>query len=303
MPLSRRARRLLPVAFLLAVLLLCAAALVVGTRARLPVPGTADDPAAGARWPAEGQAAVVVGDGLVHGSGHQRPVPVASVTKVMTALVVLEREPLAVGEEGPVLTVTAADVADADRRRARSESVVGLGAGDRLTLRKALLALLLPSAGDVAHLLAVRTAGSEEAFVELMNARARELGLGSTRYVDASGYDPGSRSTARDQAVLARTALQDPAFAWLVRQRAVTLPTVGRVVTTNRLLGRSGFVGVKTGSTTPAGGCVVVAAHRRVDGREVLVVGAVLGQRGPDPLGVAFGEAERLVDAVAGPGS
>lgn len=304
MPLSRRSRRLLPIAFLLGVLLLASVVLVLVTRVRLPVPGAGPVTVGGreAVWPASGQAAVSVDDrDTIATSGRQRPAPVASLTKIMTALVVLDRAPLAVGGDGAVLTLTSADVVDTARRQARSESVVAVRAGERLTERQALLALLLPSAGNLAHVLALRTTGSEPAFVELMNARARGLGMSRTIYADASGFDPASRSTAHDQTLLARAALRNPTFAWLVAQPAVILPTAGPVTSTNRLLGRHGFVGVKTGSTTPAGGCLVFAAQRLVDGRPRLVVGAVLDQRGHAPLEAAFSASDRLVASVSDP--
>lgn len=300
MPASHRTRQLLPIVFLVGVLVLAAVLVLAVARVRVPVPGGGPDP--GAAWPSSGQAAVSRRDGeLSVSSMRQRPVPVASLTKIMTALVVLDRTALGVGDEGATLTITAADVLDTARRQARSESVVALTAGDRLTERQALLAVLVPSAGNLAHVLAVRTAGGDRAFVELMNARARGLGMSSTRYVDVSGFDPGSRSTARDQTVLARAALDNPTFAWLVAQHEVVLPGAGVVTTTNRLLGHRGFVGVKTGSTTPAGGCYVFAAHREIGGRPRLVVGAVLGQRGADPLGAAFSAAEQLVDSATDP--
>jgi D-alanyl-D-alanine carboxypeptidase (penicillin-binding protein 5/6) len=306
MPLSRRTRSLLPIALVLVVILLGLAVLIRATDVRLPVPGGGGERPADRQttWPTAGQAAVsVTGHDDPASSGLQPPVPIASVTKIMTALVVLERAPLADGHDGDTLTITAADVVDTARRRAHSESVVAVRAGDRLTERQALLALLLPSANNVAHLLAERTAGTEAAFVQLMNARARSLGMSRTTYADASGVDPASRSTARDQTVLARVAMANPTFAWLVAQPDVTLPTAGTVTTTNQLLGVRGFVGVKTGSTTPAGGCFVFAAYREVDGRPRLVVGAVLGQRGNQPLRTAFGAAERLVDSVTDPSS
>jgi len=304
MPLSRRSRSLLPIALLLAVVLVALVVLMKASEVRLHVPGAGGGNGTDrqATWPAVGQAAVsVTGRDDMASSALQTPVPIASVTKIMTALVVLERDPLAAGHDGDSVTVSAADVLDTARRRARSESVVAVRVGDRLTERQALLALLLPSANNIAHLLAVRTAGSEPAFVDLMNARARSLGMNRTTYADASGFDPASRSTAQDQTVLARVAMANPTFAWLVAQRSVTLPTAGLVRTTNQLLGHRGFIGVKTGSTTPAGGCFVFAAHREVDGRPQLVVGAVLGQRGHQPLRAAFGTAQRLVDSVSDP--
>ena len=117
-------------------------------------------------WPVAGQAAfIATGDGRVSAGPRQDPAPIASIAKVMTAYIVLRDHPLASAEDGPAITVTAADVADTDRRSRQQESIVPVEAGERLTERQALQALLLPSANNVAALLARWDAGSVEAFV------------------------------------------------------------------------------------------------------------------------------------------
>lgn len=230
-------------------------------------------------WPATGQAAVAVeGVGLLGSSGVQRAVPIASVAKVMTALVILRDHPLPGGSEGPEIPITATDVKVYRADRAMGQSVVRVKDGEELTEREALEALLLPSANNVATLLADWDAGSQAAFVGKMNALAKRLGLTATEYADVSGFDPGTVSTARDQVRLAVNALARPSFARIVALPDVTLPVAG--VTPNRddLLGRLGIVGVKTGNTLAAGACFVFASRRLVGRRPVLVVGAVLGQ-------------------------
>ncbi|MDQ1535970.1 MAG: hypothetical protein QOE58_363, partial [Actinomycetota bacterium] len=104
---------------------------------------------------------------------------------------------------------------------------------------------------------------------------------------------PSTVSTAADQVNLALTAMNDPTFAEIVRQQSVELPLVGRVRNYNRLLDQE-IIGVKTGSTRPAGGCVIFAARRRVGATDRLVVGAVLGQRGPDLLPAALAASQAL---------
>jgi serine-type D-Ala-D-Ala carboxypeptidase (penicillin-binding protein 5/6) len=230
-------------------------------------------------WPVNGQAAVEVkGIGLLGVSGTQRPVPIASVAKVMTALVVLRDHPLPHGSEGPEIPVTQADVAVYRADRAAGESVAKVAEGEELTERQALEALLLPSANNVATLLADWDAGSETAFVVKMNAQARSLGLTGTEYADASGFDPDTVSTARDQARLALAALGRRSLAAIVAMPSVTLPVAGTVPNRDDLLGRLGIVGIKTGNTSAAGACFVFASHRLVGGRRVTIVGAVLGQ-------------------------
>lgn len=241
------------------------------------IPGTA--PAV--PWPKTGQAALSVeGLGSLGTSGGSNPVPIASVTKVMTAYVILTEHPLDRGEHGPKLAVSAEQAAAYPGELARGESLVAVVAGAVFTERQALQAVLLPSANNMARILAAWDAGSVEAFVAKMNRTAVALGMTHTRYTDPSGLDPDTVSTAVDQVILARKAMQLPAFAEIVAQKKATLPVAGTVQNYNSLVGRDGVVGIKTGSTDEAGGCLVFAAVVKVGGRKITVVGAVLGQPG-----------------------
>jgi D-alanyl-D-alanine carboxypeptidase (penicillin-binding protein 5/6) len=230
-------------------------------------------------WPGQGEAAVgVEGVGLIRTHGSSRPVPIASVAKVMTAYLVLRDHPLRRDAGGPQIRVTSADMAVYRTDQATGQSVVAVRAGERLTERQALEGLLLPSGDNIATLLARWDAGSEAAFVGKMNALARALGLTHTRYTDASGVQARTISTAGDQVRLAIVALKLRVFRQIVAMTQVTLPVAGRQYNVDGLLGRDGIVGVKTGSTSRAGGCFVFAAHERLAGRSVTVVGAVLHQ-------------------------
>ena len=230
-------------------------------------------------WPGQGQAAVgVLGVGLIGSHDSGRPTPIASIAKVMTAYLVLAAHPLRRGAGGPQIAVKPADVAVYQADVAAGDSVVAVRAGERLTERQALEALLLPSGNNIATLLARWDAGSERAFVARMNARAGALGLAHTHYTDASGVQPGTQSTAADQVRLAMLAIQVPVFRQIVAMRQVTLPVAGRQHNLDKLLGTDGIVGIKTGTTSQAGGCFVFAAHERLAGRSVTVVGAVLHQ-------------------------
>src|SRR5205085_10860465 len=204
------------------------------------VPGTV--------WPEYGQAVVRVGQSRIQAGPNQHAAPIASVAKVMTAYLVLRDHPLGVGEEGPTITLTDADAADTDRRSRQRESVVPIVAGEQLTERHALQALLLPSANNIAAVLARWDSGSAARFVAHMNATARSLGMTRTRYTDPSGYDDATVSTAADQLRIVDRAMGLPVFANIVATTTATLPVAGTVHNTNTLLGRNGFVGVKTGS-------------------------------------------------------
>src|SRR4051794_31500725 len=174
-------------------------------------------------WPADGQAAFVRGgQSQVRSGPNQHAAPIASVAKVMTAYLVLRDHPLRPGEDGPTITLTDADVADTDRRRGQEESVVPVAVGEQLTERQALQALLLPSANNIAAVLAQWDAGSEERFVDRMNAAARSLGMIHTRYTDPSGYDDATVSTAADQVLIVDRAMRLPVFATIVATASAT---------------------------------------------------------------------------------
>jgi len=264
------------------------AAVVVVPRA-VAVPGRL----AAIAWPSRGEAAVgVEGVGLLAAHGAGNPTPIASVAKVMTAVIVVHDHPLTTSASGPQITVTSSDVAVYRADQASAQSVVPVRAGERLTERQALEGLLLPSGNNIATLLARWDAGRQAAFVARMNAQARGLGLGHTRYVDAAGFQPGTVSTAADQVRLAIGALENPTLRQIVGMAQTTLPVAGRRYNLDALLGRDGIIGVKTGSSSRAGGCFVFAANERVGGRTVTVVGAVLHQlatsKQPSTIGPAF---------------
>jgi len=257
-------------------------------------------PAPQLAWPREGQAAVEVeGVGSFGASGSATPAPIASVAKMMTAYLTLLEHPLAAGREGFVMTVTPAQVREQGRRVALGESTVPVRAGERIGERQALQALLLPSANNVAAMLAAHAAGGSSAFVARMNATARSLGMGSTTYTDPSGFEPSTVSTAADQLKLARVAMRQPAFAAIVDQPSARLPVAGVVENYDSLLGEDGYVGVKTGSDTAAGGCFVFAKRVALGGRRLTVLGVVLGQREGSPVPAALASARRLGDSAA----
>jgi D-alanyl-D-alanine carboxypeptidase (penicillin-binding protein 5/6) len=269
------------------------------------VPEAPDSPALpGSIWPASGQAAFVEsttgGKPRIQAGPNQHPAPIASVTKVMTAYLVLRDHPLKAGEDGPVITLTSADAADTAHRRAMQQSVVAITAGERLTERQALEALLLPSANNIAAVLATWDAGSQDRFVEQMNAAASPLGMADTRYTDPSGFDPDTVSTAADQVRIIEAAMALPAFAGIVAMPSAALPVAGTVANTDTLLGHDGFVGVKTGSDNAAGGCFAFRAVRRIGGKDVTITGVVLGQPGADQIAAGLGAARGLVDRIAG---
>jgi D-alanyl-D-alanine carboxypeptidase (penicillin-binding protein 5/6) len=259
-----------------------------------------DEATPSAVWPADGQAAFVrEGQSRVQAGPNQHVAAIASVAKVMTAYVVLRDHPLEGGQEGATITLTDADVADTERRAADDESLVPIAAGEQLTERQALQALLLPSANNIAAVLARWDAGSESGFVARMNATARSLGMTHTHYTDPSGYDDATVSTAADQVRIVDRAMRLPVFSSIVATPSATLPVAGTVRNTDRLLGYDGFVGVKTGSDDAAGGCFAFRAIRSIDGKRTTITGVVLGQPGDDKVAAGLVAAAAMVDRIA----
>jgi serine-type D-Ala-D-Ala carboxypeptidase (penicillin-binding protein 5/6) len=254
-------------------------------------------------WPADGQAAFLqTGQSRIHAGPNQHAAAIASVAKVMTAYLVLRDHPIRSGQDGPTITLTDADVADTDRRGMLQESVVPIADGEQLTERQALQALLLPSANNIAAVLARWDAGSVDRFVARMNAAARSLGMTHTRYTDPSGYDDATVSTAADQVRVVDRAMRLRVFANIVATPSATLPVAGTVHNTDTLLGHDGFVGVKTGSDDAAGGCFAFRAIRWIDGKRTAITGVVLGQPGDDPIAAGLVAAAAMVDRIAGLG-
>ncbi|HEY9244098.1 MAG TPA: hypothetical protein VIP48_19085 [Streptosporangiaceae bacterium] len=256
-------------------------------------------------WPAAGvSAAGVSAAGFaprrLTGPGAHRPVPVASVAKLMTAYVIVHDHPLEAGAAGPQIVVRPAEAAAYPAQVRKDESLVPVTAGERISERQALLALLLPSADNMAWILARWDAGSQQAFVARMNAAARRLGMTGTRYTDPSGLADSTVSTAADQVLLGRAVMAQPELARIVATRTAVVPVAGTVQNLNRLLGSDQIVGLKTGSTSAAGGCVLLAAWHRVSAHRVLIIAAVFGQPGPlsASLANALAAGRQLVLAV-----
>ncbi|MFF7470808.1 serine hydrolase [Streptomyces sp. NPDC008092] len=228
-------------------------------------------------WPADGQAALdVQGIGTFGSSGDQKPVPIASVAKVMTAYIVLRDHPLKSGAAGPKIKI---DQAAQDQANAGQESTVDVTAGDSVTQREALESILIASANNVARLLARWDAGSEKAFVAKMNATAKKLGMTNTTYTDPSGLTDSTVSTAVDQVKLAKAAMaSEPSFREVAAMMSYDDYKGVNHSNWNQLVGHNDVVGIKTGTTTSALGNLVFAAKKTVGGETRTVIGAVLRQ-------------------------
>jgi serine-type D-Ala-D-Ala carboxypeptidase (penicillin-binding protein 5/6) len=195
----------------------------------------------------------------------QKRLPQASLTKIMTALLVLEQ-----GKAEELITVSRTAAQETGSR-------IGLRQGERLRTEDLLAATLLNSANDACRALADHLGKGEIRFVDRMNRRAQELGLTNTHFTNACGHDhPLQYSTADDLALLAEIALRHRPFAELVKTVEIPIETADgrrtfRLENKNELVGRyRGAIGIKTGTTPKAGKCLVALAER--EGNRVLLV-------------------------------
>ncbi|MFE7010835.1 D-alanyl-D-alanine carboxypeptidase [Streptomyces sp. NPDC057651] len=230
-------------------------------------------------WPAEGQGSMdVSGIGAMDRFGEQKPVPIGSVAKAMTAYVVLKDHPLQPGKDGPSIGVDAKAEKEGGYDSEGESTLNTVKEGDKLSQKDALSAIMIPSANNIARLLARWDAGSEEAFVKKMNAAAKDLGMTGTTYTDPSGLKETTVSTAQDQVKLGNELVKIQALMDITKLPTWKDPSGKTWQNYNRLVPYNNAVGVKTGSTTKAGGNLLFAATKDAGGETVTVVGAILGQ-------------------------
>lgn len=218
------------------------------------------------RYPNAAASYVVAVDGrILWEKDADRPLPPASLTKMMTALLLVERD----WNPAAVVKISA-------RAAGETGSTARLRAGERIEAGELLRAMLVASANDACYALAEHAGPGAGEFVARMNMRAKLMGLKATSFANPCGHDdPKQRSSAHDLRAIAEAAMAHPEIASIVALRDATITTEkGRkifVKTGNQLLGRSeGVYGVKSGFTSEAGKCVVVAAKR--GGKAVLIV-------------------------------
>lgn len=234
-------------------------------------------------FPTEGQGAVEVeGVGSMGTYGPQKPAPIASVTKTMTAYVILRDHPLKGKQKGPEIEI---DQKAADQGKAEHESTARVQTGQTYSEKELLELLMIPSANNVARLLARWDAGSEAAFVEKMNAAAKDLGMTQSTYTDPSGLLDSTVSTPQDQLKLAKAVMQFDVFREIVNMPNLTVDGLpGRIENNNNILLKPGVSGIKTGSSTPAGGNLLWSANTVVDGQNRRILGIVMGAKDAEQL-------------------
>lgn len=233
-------------------------------------------PVAEILWPAQGSAAVGV-RGLGTTTSSLDQAAIASVTKVVSSLMVLDRMPLAVGEQGPEFAFTRADNLSYWQYRRSDQSALDVPVGGTLSEYQLLQGTLLGSANNYIDRLAREIWGSEAAFTQAAAAWLDSRGLDGITIVTPSGFDARNTATPEALVALAERAMENPVFAQIVGTPAVDLPGAGTVVNTNGMLADAGVVGVKTGTLDESWN-LLTAKDITVDDTTVHLYAAVLGQ-------------------------
>lgn len=205
-------------------------------------------PATTPPWPAAGSAAVSVGGIAGTVASAADPREIASITKVVTALVVLDEMPLAVGEQGPEFRFNYSDTVDYWDYRRNGESALDVPVGGTLTQYQLLEGMLIGSANNYADRLASNLYPSDQVFANAAMSWLTAHGVSGVTIVEPTGMDSDNSATPEALIVLAQKALANPVIAEIVAKRSVELPGAGLVENTNELLADPGVVGIKTGT-------------------------------------------------------
>jgi len=247
-------------------------------------------------WPSTGETAIgAVGYGVLaqHTSG--KPLATASSIKLLTALAVLRMKPFDTKSDGPVIVLTQADVNSYAQYVAGGGSVVRVTAGEQLTERQALEALLLPSANNIAETLARWAFGSVDAYLSYANGYSKQLGMPDTTVTDPSGFLGTTTSTPHDLTVLGEAVMAQPVIVQIVQEKSAIIPVQGTIRNVNVLLGQDGIIGLKTGNNNQDPGCFIFAADITIGGQPVTLIGAIMGA---PTLGAALWDALPLIDSA-----
>lgn len=237
-------------------------------------------------------------DGVLESSGVTTPLPIASISKIVTALVVLQSKPISVTDPGPIVTFSAVDEGFYAAQVAVNGVVAEVHAGQQMSQRNILDLMLMASANNYAESLATWAFGSETAYADAANAWLQAQRFTSTVVHDATGTDPGNVSSVADLINLGKLAIADPVISQIVATVSLDVPGIGLVQNRNALVGIDGVDGIKTGTLDEAGSCLLFSADETVGTETITLVGVVLG--GPDHPTVDASVRTLIAQAVAG---
>jgi len=247
--------------------------------------------------PSYGQSAIAAkGYGILETKGEQTQLSTASIAKVITALCVLERKPLKLGEKGPLITMTRSDTRYYHDEIEHNGSRVQVYEGMKMSEYQAIQALMIPSANNIANTLAIWAFGSLDAYREYANNYVMRQGLVNTRIgPDASGYDPGTVSSASDLVRLGLLAESNPVLIEIAKQSEAIFPMEGRLTNYNSILGKNGIDGLKTGNNDQNPGAFLMTGSFLVGSKKIQYSGAVMGA---DSLPVALASSNTLAASL-----
>lgn len=264
---------------------------------RIEIPQTIAGTAVNLSTPPYGQSALYVdGYGVVKTTGLQQHVSTASITKVITALCILERKPLKLGQQGPTLVMGRDDYELYQQEVSQNGSLLPIYQGMELTQYQALQAIMIPSANNISNSLAIWAFGSLDAYSEYANNFAMRHGLVNTRIGnDASGFDPSTVSNATDLVRLGAIVAKNPVLMEIAAQKEADFPFSGTLYNYNTALGYAGINGLKTGNNDQNLGGLLITGTTKVNGKAVLFSGTVLGA---SSLAQAISDSKSLASSI-----
>ncbi|MCC2031290.1 D-alanyl-D-alanine carboxypeptidase family protein [Microbacterium allomyrinae] len=259
--------------------------------------------------PSEGASAVSVSGGDAYlgaaasgtwsASGTDEPRSIASISKLITALVVLDAKPLANADDpGPTITFDKADHDLYDKYYVMGATIAAMPTGSSMSQRDALSTMLIPSASNYAEAVSTWAFGSQSAFLNATRRWLAAQGLTGTTIVEPTGISPRNTSTPADLLAIGKLAAANPAIAKIVATRSLSLPGPGGMSNTNDLLGSDGITGLKTGNLGEGSYSLLYTASLDVGAGEPLsVTGVVLGGQSRQSVNVSV---LSLLDSIRG---
>lgn len=248
-------------------------------------------------WPGYGQAAYGVdGVGVLAASNdNAQPVPVASLAKVITALAILKQKPLSPGEQGPIITLTEQDIALFGEYIRKDGAVIPVEVGEQISQYQAMQAMLMTSANNITDSLVIWAFGSVENYTDYANKMVKDMGLANTYVKDASGFSPGTVSTAHDLVKLGTLYMEHPVLFDIAQKSDAIIPFAGRIENYNSAINENGILGIKVGYTDEAGRSYLAANIRKnKEGKDIIAIVAVVGA---DHLNTAMKDAQTILAA------
>lgn len=204
--------------------------------------------------------------------------PMASISKIITALVILDAKPLPAGEAGPTITFDAADYKLYDKYYVLGATIAAMPTGSSMSLHDALEMMLVISASNYAEAVSTWAFGSQSAFLRAARGWLAANGMANTTIVEPTGIDPRNTSTPSDLVLLGKLAMANPVVAEIVGMPQLDVPGVPSQLNTNVLLGTDGIVGIKTGTLEDTGSNLLFQANFPVGTEQpIRLTGVILG--------------------------